>query len=319
VKQKLSFIVTLGALVISATNVAAQTPTESAQADLPPNAKPGECYARVLTEPEYRIDTERVVIQEAAEEVRVIPAKYETGTQRVLVAEASTRLEVVPATYEWVEEKVLVKPETKKIVTRPARYETVTDRVMVEPAKTVWKKGTGPIQKIDESTGEIMCLVEVPAVYETVTKRVLKAPAKTTEAVVPAEYKVVRKRVVKTPATTREVPIPAKYETVEVTKETEPFRTAKTEIPAEYDTVEKRVKIADGRLEWRSILCDTNMTPGRITAIQRALRKAGYNPGSVDGVIGASTIQAVNAYQRANNLPVDKYLNMATVRALGVM
>jgi peptidoglycan hydrolase-like protein with peptidoglycan-binding domain len=29
-------------------------------------------------------------------------------------------------------------------------------------------------------------------------------------------------------------------------------------------------------------------------------------------------MDAVNAYQRANGLPVDTYLNMATVRALGV-
>lgn len=318
--KKLTLILGLGALAVSATSLAAQTPTESvAEADLPPNAKPGECYARVLTEPQYRTETERVLIREEGEEVRVIPAKYETATQRVLVSEASTRLEVVPATYGWVEEKVLVRPESKKLVTEPAKYETVTERIMVEPAKTVWKKGTGPIQKIDESTGEIMCLVEVPAVYETVSKRVLKAPATTRETIVPAEYKTIRKRVLKTPATTREVEIPAEYEVVEVTKETQPSRTEKTKVPAEYETVEKRAKVADGRLEWRSILCDTNMTRGRITSIQRALKTAGFDPGSIDGVIGSSTIRAVNAYQRANDLPVDKYLNMETVRALGVM
>jgi len=73
-------------------------------------------------------------------------------------------------------------------------------------------------------------------------------------------------------------------------------------------------------MSWRSILCDTNMTTSRIADIQRALISAGYDIGStkVDGVIGSDTIRAVNAFQRDNNLPVDKYLNIETVEALGV-
>src|SRR5262245_56294668 len=45
---------------------------------LPPNAKPGECYAKVY-----------------------VPATYKTVTERVLVREASERLETVPAEYDW--------------------------------------------------------------------------------------------------------------------------------------------------------------------------------------------------------------------------
>ena len=60
------------------------------------------------------------------------------------------------------------------------------------------------------------------------------------------------------------------------------------------------------------------MTTGRITSIQRALDKAGYDPGPIDGVIGKQTIQAVNAFQRAKKLPVDRYLNIPTLTALGV-
>ena len=71
-------------------------------------------------------------------------------------------------------------------------------------------------------------------------------------------------------------------------------------------------------MDWREILCDTNMTRSRITQIQQALRKAGYNPGATDGVIGRDTMKAVNAFQRAKGLPVDRYLNIATVNALGV-
>ncbi len=239
---------------------------------LPPNAKPGECFARVWAPPQYRTATERVLAKAEGESVRIVPAKYQTLTERVMVKEASTRLEVVPA-----------------------QYETVTERVMVKPAYTTWKKGTGPIQKIDEATGEIMCLVEVPAEYKTVSKRVLKAPA-----------------------TTREVTVPAQYETVTVRKLAEPAKEVRSPIPAEYQTITKTELVSEGRLEWREILCETNMTRSRVREIQTALRRAGYNPGTADGVIGASTMRAVNAYQRAKGLPVDRYLNVATVKSLGV-
>ena len=71
-------------------------------------------------------------------------------------------------------------------------------------------------------------------------------------------------------------------------------------------------------MEWRSILCETNMTTSTIGDIQRALMQRDYNPGRVDGVIGSETMGAVNAFQRDNGLPTDKYINMETIKALGV-
>ena len=40
--------------------------------------------------------------------------------------------------------------------------------------------------------------------------------------------------------------------------------------------------------------------------------------GTIDGIIGEQTIQAMNAFQRSRGLPVDRYLNIQTVRALGI-
>jgi len=76
--------------------------------------------------------------------------------------------------------------------------------------------------------------------------------------------------------------------------------------------------LSDGKFEWREIPCETNITHGRIRDIQVALRQAGYDPGSVDGVIGTGTMRAVNTYQRAKGLPVDPYLPVATVKSLGI-
>lgn len=39
--------------------------------------------------------------------------------------------------------------------------------------------------------------------------------------------------------------------------------------------------------------------------IQAALQNAGYNPGSVDGKMGKQTVEAIKAFQSANNLKAD--------------
>lgn len=285
---------------------------------LPPGAKPGQCFTRLWVAPKYDTITERMLVEEESERIEIIPAKYQTVKQRVLVKEASEKLVTVPATYKTVKERVLVKAATKKMVQIKPVYETVTERVIDKPAHTTWQKGTGPIQRIDETTGEIMCLVQVPATYKTVKKRILKKPASTRVTEIPAVYNTINKRVTATPATTRKVAIPAEYKTVTVTNEASPPKERRIKVPAKYATVTKRKLVKDGMMDWREILCETNMTTSRISAIQTALKKAGHNPGPIDGVIGASTIKAVNTFQRAKGLPVDRYLNIATVRALGV-
>lgn len=284
---------------------------------LPPNAKPGECYARAFVPPTYKTETVRVLKRDASQRVETIPARYEWDVTKVMTKEASERLEVVPATYEWVEEQVLVKPASKRLEVVPAQYKTTTEKVLDKPEHTIWKKGSGPITKIDEATGEIMCLVTVPASYKTITKRVLVSPESTREIEIPAEYKTVKKRVMKTPPTTHKVEIPAEYKTVKTRKLVQEPQTRTSEIPAEYENVTKRIMVSDGRVEWRPVLCKTNATPDVISKVQNALIKAGYNPGPVDGVIGHQTLDAVARYQRAKGLPTGG-LTLRTLESLHV-
>ncbi len=284
----------------------------------PPNAEQGHCYARLFIPAEYQTVTEKVLKTDAGERVEVIPARYETVSERVLVEEASQQIKVIPAQYGFVTDRKLVEPAKTRLVQVPAQYEQINEQVLVKPAYTVWKKGTGPIQKIDESTGEILCLVEVPAQYKTVSKSVLKSPATTRQVEVPAVYSDVKRRVITTPATTQVIDIPAKYKTVQVVKLVEPAREKRIPIPAQYQTVTKQTKISEDRMEWQEILCETNMTHSKVSDIQRALAKAGFNPGPIDGVIGSQTMAAVNAFQRDRNLTVAKYLTIDTVKALGV-
>ncbi len=51
-------------------------------------------------------------------------------------------------------------------------------------------------------------------------------------------------------------------------------------------------------------------------ALQQALIDRGYNPGPVDGIIGAGTKRALRDWQRDNGLPADGYPSAAALKAL---
>lgn len=311
-----------------ATNAVAYSPSGAL---LPPDARAGECYARVFLPPKFASKTEKILAKPEGERLEIIPAKYETVTERVLVqeaseklipipatygtatekvqisdgellwrygrsgiksarntkarladsglinaarslglpenaqagqcfaeyykpasynsvtekmvkSEASQRVETIPAKYNWVQEKVLVSEAYETLTPIPATYATETEKVQVSPGYTSWKvsecsggacfapgikRVQGAADRIDQATGEVMCLVEVPPKYKTITKRVMK-----------------------TPPTTRTATIPAKYKTVKVRKLTSPASERVIEIPASYQTVSKTVKASDPMTNW---------------------------------------------------------------------
>ncbi|MBL1435817.1 MAG: peptidoglycan-binding protein [Rhodobacteraceae bacterium] len=325
-------------------------------------AESGMCFHEHYHQPQFTTTEEQVLLSEASEEITSLEAEYETVTKKILTKEASTKLIEIPAEYDFISEQVIDKP-----------------------AHQIWKKGNGPIQKLDDATGEIMCLVDVPATYKTVTNRVMKSPAATTKEIEdpaeyktvhikelirkptvrttsipakygtvtkevllkngeyvwheihdlsdskqthtgnkicliekPAKYETVRTKVVVIPATHQKIDIPAKYETVSVQKLVKEAREVKTELPAQFKTITHQQLVKEGYMEWRSILCETNMTQGRISKIQTALAGKGYYSGKIDGVVGTGAMSAVNAFQRDNQLPIDKYLNIETIKELNI-
>ncbi len=301
-----------------------QLPTVSQQTDppkdaalFPPNAKPGECYAKVEVPAQYETFEEELVKRQASQEIEIIPPEFEWVEEEVLIKEASFELKVIPAEYEVAEERVLIEPAYEVLEEVDPVYDIVEEEVLVKPAQTVWKSGRGPIEKIDNSTGEILCLVEEPAEYKTVKKKVVKTAATVQKKEIPAEYVVVKKRVIKTAATTEKVEIPAKYKTVKVKKVVTPAQEKKIEIPQEVQTVTKTKKVADSRLEWRSILCETNLTTDVVKNLQASLKDAGYYSGPIDGIIGSGTVSSLKSYQNDKGL-ASGGITLETVRKLGV-
>ena len=311
------------------------------------------------------------------------PATIKQIPNQVLISEATEKLSTTPAKYRKGTESVLIKPSHKRLIEVPAVFRKKQDRVLVEAAHSVWKKGTGPIQKIDNLTGEIMCRVDVPAVYKTVDVDVvgtaplvtsvteeavyktiniekLEADAKELREPVPARFKTMNKEQIQTPGgftwlakkggsaadgepTGRVVcnqAIPAKqiaydrtvvktagsfvrtkvdatYETVPLTEMVSDARSVKIAVPGVNSKVERRVKVEDARFEWQSVLCETNTNGDIISRIQTALNSEGFSVGAVDGVLGRSTLSALESFQKKNKLS-EGGVTMESIKALGV-
>ena len=283
----------------------------------PPNANSGECFARVLTPAKYELVTEKVVSEDSTDRLQVIPAKFNWSKKKVLIKEATKKIVAIPARYKTITEKVLVSPQSERLVNTPAVYETVTKKVLIQSAHTTWKRGRGPIEKMCETTGEILCLVQVPAKYKTFQQKVLKTPAMTKTIPIPAVYKSVKKRVLASPATTKVVEIPAVYKTIKVKELLEPATIKTTTIPEKYATIQKKVLVSDAELKWQRVMCKSSMNRVNIKNIQKALKAEGFNPGPIDGIMGWRTKSALNKFQKSNGLSAGE-LTQNTLEALGV-
>ena len=195
----------------------------NAEASLvPPNAKAGECYAKV-----------------------VIPAKYKTVEDRVLVQEASTKISIVPAKYEWIDEKVEVTPESKKLQTIPATYKKVMETIEVKPGTRSWhtslKRTSPPVSK------EILVAAKLKGV-----DLVNAQPGNCfKEYYLPERYKTVIEEIVIKKETTRNEIIPAKYEMVEKTIEIKPASKKTITVPATYAFQEEKVLVEKEKTIWK--------------------------------------------------------------------
>jgi len=324
------------------------------------NAQAGQCFVELYEEPEYKQVSEKILISEASESIKVVPAKY-----------------------EWVEQKEMVASATQKMVEVPAVFQTVKERIKVEDARVEWRKGRGAIEKIDNGTGDVMCLVEIPAVYKTVEKTVMKSPprsrliaepvkyetvrvrklvdkARETRVEIPARYRdvsrkvkisdgrhfwvkdglalsnngrktgnkickkeipaetmIINRSIVATPASVTPLEVPARYQTKKVRRLVSKAQESRTVIPAVTREVTTRVKVSDSRMEWRSVLCETNMTSATIKKLQRALNKEGYEVGEVNGVLSESTLSSVRKFQGANGMGTGG-LTIEVLRKLGI-
>jgi hypothetical protein len=227
-----------------------------------------------------------------------VPGESRTVSRQVIDQPASVRTVEIAGTTKVVKRKVLDTPATTSEQIIPAVYKTVSKSVVDTAA----------------STREM----PTPAITSVIQRSVIDKPASTREFTIPAVTEVVKRRVIDVPASVREETVPAVYKAVSKQVIDVPASVREIIIPAQYETLSYQAKVADSITVRRAILCETNATPAKIREIQLALKKAGYSPGEINGVLKAQTMDAINRYQKAQNLPIDGFLNMETVKSLGV-
>lgn len=258
-----------------------------------------------------------------------VPAVYKNVTRRVLVRKAQTVRKFIPAVYKTVKQKKRVSGALYKTVHRPARYKTQNYRVKVAAARYVWR----PIKCASNSTKKYKHKTSYrkPAVMHKPVKRVkkqhYKRPSAGNSGITHAQYMAVMNAPLKSKAKykkatnkriVKKVVMPKKAMKVEPKQEkkTTPVpkvEASKVEAPKVESKVEAPKVIAPAKADKKAEI-QQNIVYG----IQAALKSKGYNPGKLDGKMGANTAAALKAFQSSRGLPVG-VLSKDTFRALGLV
>ncbi len=223
--------------------------------------------------------------------------QFEYKEEQVIDKPASFRIEKIAAKYETVYDTVIVKAAYNKVIPVPAQYDVISEQQLVTPATKRWVKGKGDMNCLSQNPAdcEVWCLKEIPPVYKTVTRKIEKSPATSREELVPAVTKVVPRKKLVTPASENKIEIPATYKTV----------------------MQKSLVKKGGLQEWKEVLCQQDVTDNKVRAIQTALIREGYDPGTPDNQMGPKTKEALVKFQQDKGLPIGN-LNFETLKALGV-
>ena len=153
----------------------------TAQPDDIPFAQPGKCYAKCFFPDKYETVTEQIVLREASETPKVVPARFETVTENVVIKEGYTRFIVEPAQFETVTERIMIAPPGKRLA--PSAYDTVRETIILKP--------------------EIIQYTVTDAVFEAGMATVITEDAYTMLNVLPMQYEPVPDRVEVRAASTR--------------------------------------------------------------------------------------------------------------------
>ncbi len=287
----------------------------------PPDAKAGECFARVMIPAQYETLYKDVVVDEGGSQIQVSDARFAAQNQQILIRDAGTRYAVRQPVYKAVHEQIVVRPGYERLAVGQAQYRTVSEQVVVAPARKAWKPGKSladwsGVKATKNNHGEVYCLVEIPAETKTVQKRVQIAPQSLQRIAVPPVYRTITRHVLVDPGGVSEIPMPAQYANITTQRMVQRAGSHSIATAPRSQRIAYRKMIAAERYAWIRVLCKTNATPTAITNVQTHLQNMGYYHGQLDGQLGLSTETAVREYQQSVGIPHGGYLSLDTIEAL---
>lgn len=230
-----------------------------AQDGLPPNPEDGKCYAKCVTQEEWKDETERVLIKPAYKVLKVIPAEYKTVTETIVVKEKTKKIIYVPATYKTVYDTIVIEEGYNKLKINPATFKDAITTIETKPKTGKWIMGEKDpnCEDVDPANCRILHYREYPKQSAYVPREDLDKAANTDKTPIDPKYKVIARKVIDKPATTREEAIPEETITVSRQVLVKDETTVEEEIPAVYDEVTKQVLVKKGGLTvWKEVPCD---------------------------------------------------------------
>jgi hypothetical protein len=290
--------------------------------DMPPQARPGQCFARVVVPATYSETPVEIVTGDAYERVDADPAVFQSRVEAVETSPEHKRYVVTEPTFREEAHTIVTRPAYERLVARPVALGTRAETVVIREPRLVWRRGTdlSGVRRLDPTTGEVYCLVEEQAVTRQVARRVVVEPGRVHRETVPQETRTIRRKVLVTPASVREELVRATTTPVTIHELVRPAAERRTHVPETRGTINRQVLATPERHEWVEVVCDNAATPARVpvSAAQRALARKGHYHGPIDGIVGPRTTEAARRFQRAQGLPGDGALTVETLRALGL-
>jgi hypothetical protein len=288
---------------------------------MPAQARPGHCYARILVPATYRIKAETVVIRDAHESLQVSEPVFQTEVKQFQVSDAYKNYVVTAPTFRTEQHTIVVRPAHERLRASPAVIGTRPVTVVIREPRLVWRPGStgSDVRRTDAATGEVFCLVEEPAKTAVIQREVQITPAQVSRERVEAIEETIERRILVTPPSVREEFVKAESKEIKIQSLVAPAREIFTKVEPRTATIERQVEVTPERYEWMQVVCvDTTQGKHSIQAVQRALAARKLYGGPIDGVIGPKTKKALTAFQKANGLPGQGSLTIATTRALGL-
>jgi hypothetical protein len=119
--------------------------------ELPPDARPGECYAKVYLPPEYKTVVEPVKARGAFEEIELTPAQYALvvkppplqRTPQIEFPAKPAHVGDVSALAEYQtirRQKPVPPPTTRTVYVTTAEYTEIQRTIKVSDGKMLWKR-----------------------------------------------------------------------------------------------------------------------------------------------------------------------------------
>jgi ribonuclease D len=270
--------------------------------EVPPN----QCWGQVKIVPKATHKTQQLVTAQAHTRYKVSQARLRKQQLPVVVKDAGQTFLVEQPQFVPVTESVKVQEEFVRLHVKPAVYETREEDVLIESARVGLRTCAAAGAGLNKAAGPqptAQCAYEIPARYQKVAIRQLITPETVQEEVVPAVFKTITRMALAEPAKVVPVEIPVQtvqmpFASVDTPPSATPEQVQATTRDLQVTEYEKKLP----QLGWSRVVCQSELTPALVHALQKGLQREGWMPGALDGKLGARTLQAVKDFQKQKGI-----------------